>query len=140
MNLRWIDSKGVSERDLSELPALRKRTDGFLWLDIPKWSEEAEALFGNEFHFRPMAISKSRSRNHVAPAPCVSASHSMTCQRRNAPRARRVPIQSVLCWFGAPHVARARGAVGRPGLLGRFGSGHRSGAFRHGAHLATLSV
>jgi magnesium transporter len=51
MKLCWIDSQGVSERDLSELPALRKRTDGFLWLDIPEWSEEAEAVFGNEFHF-----------------------------------------------------------------------------------------
>jgi hypothetical protein len=25
MKLRWIDSKSVNERDLSELPALRKR-------------------------------------------------------------------------------------------------------------------
>jgi hypothetical protein len=30
MKLRWIDSKYVDERDLSELPALRQRTDGFL--------------------------------------------------------------------------------------------------------------
>jgi magnesium transporter len=65
MKLRWIDSKGVSERDLSELPALRKRTDGILWLDIPEWSDEAEALFANEFRFHPMAISESRNRNHV---------------------------------------------------------------------------
>jgi magnesium transporter len=63
--LRWIDSKGVSERDLSELPALRKRTDGFLWLDIPEWSDEAEALFGNEFHFHRTAIRESRNRHHV---------------------------------------------------------------------------
>jgi hypothetical protein len=39
MKLRWIDSTGVSERELGELPGLRKRTDGFLWLDIPEWSE-----------------------------------------------------------------------------------------------------
>src|SRR5687767_1031474 len=65
MKLRWIDSQGVSERDLSELPALRKRTDGFLWLDIPEWSDEAEELFTNEFHFHPMAIIESRNRNHV---------------------------------------------------------------------------
>jgi hypothetical protein len=47
MKLRWIDSKYVNERDLNELPALRKRTDGFLWLDIPEWSDEAEELFAN---------------------------------------------------------------------------------------------
>ena len=65
MKLRWIDHAGVSNRDLAELPTLRQRTDGFLWLDIPEWSHEAEALFANEFHFHPMAISGSRNRNHV---------------------------------------------------------------------------
>jgi hypothetical protein len=29
MKLRWMDSKGVSERDVGELPSLRNRTDGF---------------------------------------------------------------------------------------------------------------
>jgi magnesium transporter len=65
MKLRWIDSKGVTERDLGELSALLQRTDGFLWLDIPEWSDEAEALFANQFHFHPMAISESRNRNHI---------------------------------------------------------------------------
>ena len=41
MKLRWIDSEGVSVRELAELPALRKRSDGFLWLDIPEWSDAA---------------------------------------------------------------------------------------------------
>ena len=35
MMLRWIDSNGVSDHDVTKLPDLRKRTDGFLWLDIP---------------------------------------------------------------------------------------------------------
>jgi len=65
MKLRWIDSKGVTERDLGELSALLQRTDGFLWLDIPEWSDEAEALFANQFHFHTMAISESRNRNHI---------------------------------------------------------------------------
>ena len=41
MKLRWIDSEGVSARDLAELPALQARTDGFLWLDIPEWGDDA---------------------------------------------------------------------------------------------------
>jgi magnesium transporter len=40
MMLSWITSDGVSNHALAELPELRKRTDGFLWLDIPEWSEE----------------------------------------------------------------------------------------------------
>jgi magnesium transporter len=65
MKLRWIDSKGVSNPDLAELPVLRKRTDGFVWLDIPEWSDDAEAILAKEFQFHPMAIAKSKNRNHV---------------------------------------------------------------------------
>jgi magnesium transporter len=65
MKLRWIDCKGVRNHDLAELPDLQKRTDGFLWLDIPEWSDEAEALLSNEFHFHSMAITESRNRNHI---------------------------------------------------------------------------
>src|SRR5215207_49220 len=65
MRLRWIDSSGVRSHDLAELSNLRKRTDGFLWLDIPEWSDEAEVLLSNEFHFHPMAITESRNRNHI---------------------------------------------------------------------------
>jgi len=66
MMLRWIDSDGVSNHDLADLPDLRKRTDGFMWLDISEWSEEAEALLTNEFHFHAMAINESRNRNHIS--------------------------------------------------------------------------
>ena len=65
MRLQWIDSEGVSDRPLSDLADLRKRTDGFLWLDIPQWSEDAEAILANEFHFHPLAIAESKDRSHV---------------------------------------------------------------------------
>jgi magnesium transporter len=44
---------------------LRKRTDGFLWIDIAEWSEEAEATLTNEFQFHPLAIAGSKTRSHV---------------------------------------------------------------------------
>jgi Mg2+ and Co2+ transporter CorA len=65
MKLRWIDSNGMSVRDLAELSALRKRSDGFVWLDIPEWSDQAEAILSNEFHFHLLAIAESKSRSHV---------------------------------------------------------------------------
>ena len=65
MRLQWIDSEGVTDRPLSDLTDLRKRTDGFLWLDIPQWSEDAEAILANEFHFHPLAIAESKDRSHV---------------------------------------------------------------------------
>jgi Mg2+ and Co2+ transporter CorA len=65
MQLRWIDSNGVSNHDVAELSDLLKRSDGFLWLDIPEWSDEAEAILANKFQFHPIAITKSKTRNHV---------------------------------------------------------------------------
>jgi Mg2+ and Co2+ transporter CorA len=65
MMLNWITSDGVSNHALAELPDLRKRTDGFLWLDIPEWRDEAEAILTNEFHFHPMAIAESKNRSHI---------------------------------------------------------------------------
>jgi Mg2+ and Co2+ transporter CorA len=65
MQLRWIGSDNVSTQDLAELPALRAKTDGFLWLDIPEWSDEAEILLKRDFGFHPMAITESRNRNHI---------------------------------------------------------------------------
>lgn len=65
MELRWVDSDGVQERDLTELTALRSRSDGYLWLDIPLWSDEVERLLAEEFCFHPMAITESKERNHV---------------------------------------------------------------------------
>jgi Mg2+ and Co2+ transporter CorA len=65
MKLRWIESNDVSRHDVAELPDLLKRTDGFIWLDIPEWSDEAEALLTRDFGFHPMAIRESRSRNHI---------------------------------------------------------------------------
>jgi magnesium transporter len=66
MELRWInDAEGVTRRELAELPDLLQRTDGFLWLDIPTWSEQAEDVLANQFAFHPMAIEDCRTRSHI---------------------------------------------------------------------------
>src|SRR5215203_3721147 len=65
MELRWIDARGTSQCDFEELSALRSRTDGFLWLDIPEWSEAAERTLADDFGFHPLAIEGSRERNHI---------------------------------------------------------------------------
>jgi len=62
MELRWLNSDGVHECDLAELPALRERDEGFLWLDIPMWSEAADQILSDEFKLHPMAIEQSRER------------------------------------------------------------------------------
>ena len=66
MELRWIsDAEGATLRELAELPDLLERTDGFLWLDIPTWSQEAEDILAKQFEFHPIAIQNCRERNHI---------------------------------------------------------------------------
>jgi Mg2+ and Co2+ transporter CorA len=65
MELRWIDADRIRLCELFELPDLLARTDGFLWLDIPEWSDDAERILADTFKFHPMAIHDSRERNHV---------------------------------------------------------------------------
>ena len=65
MELRWIDDQGSSLRDLTELPDLLGRADGFLWLDIPEWSDAAERVLTDDFKFHPMAIENAKTRSHI---------------------------------------------------------------------------
>jgi magnesium transporter len=66
MELRWItETEGVSLREVAELPDLLARTDGFLWLEIPVWSEQADDILTNLFCFHPMAVEDCRNRNHI---------------------------------------------------------------------------
>jgi magnesium transporter len=66
MELRWISDAGeTTQRDPAELPDLLERTDGFLWLDIPSWSQEAEDILTKQFEFHPIAIQNCRERNHI---------------------------------------------------------------------------
>jgi len=65
MELRWLGDSEVRRCDLGELHGLRQRDDGFVWLDIPVWSPEAERVMVEEFGFHPMAIEASRERNHT---------------------------------------------------------------------------
>jgi Mg2+ and Co2+ transporter CorA len=65
MSLCWIDSSGARRHELNDLVELRTRTDGFLWLDIPTWSDDAERILRDELHCHPLAIKDSRERNHI---------------------------------------------------------------------------
>jgi magnesium transporter len=66
VDIRFVASDGVEEHDVSELSDLLPRTDGFVWIDVPQWSSEAEeALTGKSIGLHPMAVEACKRRNHV---------------------------------------------------------------------------
>ena len=66
MELRWVSDDGVCSRSVDELPALLARDDGFVWIDIPEWEDDTEALLSGTFNVHPLAIKHARERNHIA--------------------------------------------------------------------------
>ena len=66
MELRWVSDQGVSLRPVGEVGELLARDDGFVWLDVPLWDEEAEALLAGTFGVHPLALDHVRARNHIA--------------------------------------------------------------------------
>ncbi len=65
MQLRWIGADGMSTRSIEDVSTLRRRDDGFLWLDIATWSDAAEVTLTEQFGIHPMALTDCRVRNHV---------------------------------------------------------------------------
>jgi magnesium transporter len=66
VNIRFVSSDGIEDREEHELDELLARTDGFVWLDIVTWSDAAEAaLTSTAINMHPMAVASCKQRNHV---------------------------------------------------------------------------
>ena len=65
MTVRFVAGGGVVEVPVGEIPALVKREDGFLWLDVPVWTSELDGLLAAELSLHPVAREYCRVRNHM---------------------------------------------------------------------------
>ena len=66
MELRWVSDEGVCSRSFDELPGLLDRDDGFVWIDVPQWDDAAATLLAGTFGVHPLALERTRERNHIA--------------------------------------------------------------------------
>jgi len=53
------------EKSVEEIPVLLKREDGFVWLYVPQWTVEIDALLAAELNLHPVAREYCRVRNHM---------------------------------------------------------------------------
>jgi magnesium transporter len=64
MEVRFLDAEGSHAREPEDVVELFAHGDGFFWIDVPTWDDEAEALLrGLGCH--PMVIEGCRQRNYV---------------------------------------------------------------------------
>ena len=64
MDVRFVDATGAHLEDERKAVALLDRRDGFVWVDVPAWDDEAEA-FLNTIGCHALVIEACRTRNHV---------------------------------------------------------------------------
>lgn len=61
----WVSEAGLEECETSEIPGLLTRADGFLWLDIIEFDDDAERVLRGQFHAHPLVVKACRERNFV---------------------------------------------------------------------------
>ncbi len=64
MDVRFVDASGAHVKDADDVIELLLRDDGFVWVDVPTWDDNAEAVLeGLGCH--PQVLESCRIRNHV---------------------------------------------------------------------------
>ncbi len=64
MEIRFVDAAGARPAGPDELDALLDRSDGFCWIDVPVWSDAAEALLVR-LGCHPRLLESCQRRNYV---------------------------------------------------------------------------
>ena len=63
MEVRFLDADGAHPA-ASDAAGLFERRDGFVWVDVPSWSDEAEAVL-ERLGCHPLVVAGCRQRNYV---------------------------------------------------------------------------
>ena len=64
MEVRYLDADGVHARSLDESTGLFEGGEGFYWVDVPTWDEDAEAILVR-LGCHPLVVRACRERNYV---------------------------------------------------------------------------
>jgi Mg2+ and Co2+ transporter CorA len=64
MDVRFVDASGSHQHHSDALLSLLDRDDGFVWIDVPQWDDEART-FLSELGCHPRVLEDCGRRNHV---------------------------------------------------------------------------
>lgn len=60
-----MSADGLTEHDVGDIDTLLRRDDGFVWVDVPEFDDEAESVLRDRFHAHPLVLAACRERNFV---------------------------------------------------------------------------
>jgi Mg2+ and Co2+ transporter CorA len=75
MRVWWVGSDGIEEHPPDDVGRQLDRPDGFVWVDVPEFSEQAEAFLRDTVRAHPLVVAACRDRNFV-PTVHSYADHS----------------------------------------------------------------
>jgi magnesium transporter len=61
----FVSARGAEGCAVADLPALLARDDGFVWVDVPTYDDEAGRVLSATFDFHQLTLQACRDRNHV---------------------------------------------------------------------------
>jgi len=65
MQVSFVNADGITDHAPGELESLLARTDGFVWVDVPDYDADAEALLAGPLHAHPLVRQACAERNFV---------------------------------------------------------------------------
>lgn len=65
MNVYWISSAGIEQRQAHELKSLLAHNEGFVWIDLPICDEQATRALAEIFGFHSRAVQACHERTHI---------------------------------------------------------------------------
>ncbi|HUR50857.1 MAG TPA: CorA family divalent cation transporter [Mycobacteriales bacterium] len=68
MDVWHVTQQGARAHQPADVPGLLERSDGFVWVDVPQWDDEAERLLGPVLELHPVAVQTCARRNYLPSA------------------------------------------------------------------------
>ena len=65
MRVSFVQPSAVTDHGVADVPALLTRDDGFVWIDIDDFTDEAAHLLETQFSAHPLVVQAFRQRNFV---------------------------------------------------------------------------
>ncbi len=62
----WVSPEAATSHELTDLPALLARDDGFAWVDVAEPDDDTASMLSDTFGVHPRAVTAMLERNHVA--------------------------------------------------------------------------
>jgi magnesium transporter len=112
----WVSRRGADVRQVSDLPELLRREDGFVWLDLPRCHTDTSTALAVLFGFHPLTLRDARRAN-VVPKAQVFDTHTFLILHGVEPAVTRPDLNLIELdqWVGNRFLVTTHGPL--PGGL-----------------------